>query len=52
VRLITGAHDFQFFADCATYLQERLPNPERIDLPWAGHLPTLERPAEALRLIL
>jgi pimeloyl-ACP methyl ester carboxylesterase len=52
VRLITGAHDFQFFADCATYLQERLPNAERIDLPWAGHLPTLERPAEALGLIL
>lgn len=52
VRLITGAHDFQFFADCATYLQERLPNAERIDLPWAGHLPTLERPSEALSLIL
>ncbi|MEV5963237.1 alpha/beta hydrolase [Kribbella sp. NPDC051952] len=52
VRLITGAHDFQFFADCATYLYERLPNAERIELPWAGHLPTLERPAEALRLIL
>jgi pimeloyl-ACP methyl ester carboxylesterase len=51
VRLITGAHDFQFFADSATYLQERLPNVERIDLPWAGHLPTLERPAEALGLI-
>ena len=52
VRLITGAHDFQFFADSATYLAERLPNVERIDLPWAGHLPTLERPSEALRLIL
>ncbi|WP_405071205.1 alpha/beta hydrolase [Kribbella sp. NBC_01510] len=52
VRLITGAHDFQFFANCATYLAERLPDVERIDLPWAGHLPTLERPDEALRLIL
>jgi pimeloyl-ACP methyl ester carboxylesterase len=52
VRLITGAHDFRFFANCATYLAERLPDVERIDLPWAGHLPTLERPAEALRLIL
>lgn len=52
VRLITGAHDFRFFADSATYLQERLPNAERIDLPWAGHLPTLERPSEASRLIL
>jgi pimeloyl-ACP methyl ester carboxylesterase len=51
VRLITGALDFAFFADSADYLAERLPNSERIDLPWAGHLPTLERPAEALRLI-
>ncbi|WP_433166055.1 alpha/beta fold hydrolase [Kribbella sp. CA-247076] len=51
VRLITGAHDFRFFADSATYLAERLPNAERIDLPWAGHLPTLERPGDALGLI-
>ncbi|MET7279056.1 alpha/beta hydrolase [Kribbella sp. NPDC005582] len=52
VRVITGAHDFQFFADSATYLLDRLPNGERKDLPWAGHLPTLERPSEALQLIL
>lgn len=51
VRLITGAHDFKFFADCADYLAERLPNAERVELPWAGHLPTLERPADALDLI-
>ncbi|HEY3558712.1 MAG TPA: alpha/beta hydrolase [Kribbella sp.] len=47
VRLITGAHDFAFFTDSADYLAERLPAAERIHLPWAGHLPTLERPAEA-----
>jgi pimeloyl-ACP methyl ester carboxylesterase len=52
VRLITGAHDFQFFTNSATYLQNRLPHAESIALPWAGHLPTLERPAEALQLIL
>lgn len=51
VRLITGAHDFAFFTDSADYLAERLPEPERIHLEWAGHLPTLERPAEALKLI-
>ena len=51
VRLITGARDFRFFTDCADYLADRLPNAERIVLPWAGHLPTLERPAEALALI-
>ncbi|MFK4088565.1 alpha/beta fold hydrolase [Kribbella sp. NPDC020789] len=52
VRLVTGAHDFQFFTDSATYLMDHLPNAERKDLPWAGHLPTLERPSEALQLIL
>ncbi|TCC39909.1 alpha/beta fold hydrolase [Kribbella sindirgiensis] len=51
VRLITGAHDFTFFTDSATYLADRLPSSEHIHLPWAGHLPTLERPAEALGLI-
>ena len=51
VRLITGAHDFKWFGNCASYLAERLPNVERIDLPWAGHLPTLERPTEAMGLI-
>ncbi|MEU8225861.1 alpha/beta hydrolase [Kribbella sp. NPDC048915] len=51
VRLITGAHDFRFFADSADYLEQRLPNVERVELSWAGHLPTLERPAEASGLI-
>lgn len=52
VRIVTGANDYQFFADSATYLQDRLPNAERINLEWAGHLPTVERPSEALQLIL
>ncbi|MEV0289193.1 MULTISPECIES: alpha/beta hydrolase [unclassified Kribbella] len=51
VRLVTGAHDFAWFGNCAAYLAERLPNAELVELPWAGHLPTLERPAEALGLI-
>lgn len=51
VRLITGAHDFKFFTDSAEYLADRLPNAQRLHLPGAGHLPTLERPAEALALI-
>ncbi|MFI7066163.1 alpha/beta fold hydrolase [Kribbella sp. NPDC050124] len=52
VRLVTGAHDFAWFGNCAAYLAERLPNAELVELPWAGHLPTLERPAEALGLVL
>ncbi len=51
VRLITGAHDFAFFTNSADYLAERLPASERIHLPWAGHLPTLERPEEGTALI-
>ncbi|GAA1609963.1 MULTISPECIES: alpha/beta fold hydrolase [Kribbella] len=51
VRLITGGHDYKFFTDSADHLAERLPDAERIHLPWAGHLPTLERPGEALKLI-
>jgi pimeloyl-ACP methyl ester carboxylesterase len=51
VRLITGEHDFAFFTNCADYLAERLPTAERIHLPWAGHLPTLERPEETTTLI-
>jgi pimeloyl-ACP methyl ester carboxylesterase len=51
VRLITGALDFAFFTDSADYLDQRLAAAERVHLPWAGHLPTLERPAEALKLI-
>ncbi|TDU88738.1 pimeloyl-ACP methyl ester carboxylesterase [Kribbella voronezhensis] len=51
VRLITGEHDFAFFTNSADYLAERLPASERIHLPWAGHLPTLERPEEGTALI-
>jgi pimeloyl-ACP methyl ester carboxylesterase len=51
VRLVTGEHDFEFFTNCGDYLAERLPAAERIHLPWAGHLPTLERPDEGTALI-
>lgn len=49
--LVTGAHDFRFFTDSADYLAARLPTSTRTDLPWAGHLPTLERPTEANTLL-
>ncbi|TDW70185.1 alpha/beta fold hydrolase [Kribbella pratensis] len=51
VWLVTGAHDFRFFTDSADYLAERLPTSDRTDLPWAGHLPLLERPTETTTLI-
>ncbi|MEU0094551.1 alpha/beta hydrolase [Kribbella sp. NPDC006257] len=51
VRMFTGAKDFAWFTDCANYLAERLPDGQIVELPWAGHLPTLERPEEGTALI-
>lgn len=52
VTLIVGAHDFDFFRDTARALAERLPQAELVELGWAGHLPTLERPDEGTRVLL
>jgi 3-oxoadipate enol-lactonase len=41
-----GAKDLDHFANVARHLHEHLPQSELVELPWAGHLPTLERPAE------
>lgn len=41
-----GAKDLDHFADVARHLHAHLPQSELVELPWAGHLPTLERPAE------
>lgn len=46
ITLFTGAHEFEFFAACAKHLTEILPNVDHTELPWAGHLPSLERPDE------
>jgi pimeloyl-ACP methyl ester carboxylesterase len=41
-----GAKDLDHFANVARHLHERLAQSELVELPWAGHLPTLERPEE------
>jgi pimeloyl-ACP methyl ester carboxylesterase len=46
VTLVVGAHDFDYFGDTARTLLARLPRAELVELDWAGHLPTLERPDE------
>jgi 3-oxoadipate enol-lactonase len=51
VKLFTGAHDLHFFRDSAAYLVDKLPSVEHVELPWAGHLPTLERPADGVELV-
>lgn len=49
--VVVGGHDRPFFVGNARALAERLPDARLVELPWAGHLPTLERPAEAEELV-
>ena len=42
--LVTGAHDVPDFRRIADDLAKTLPDASRLDLPWAGHLPSMERP--------
>jgi pimeloyl-ACP methyl ester carboxylesterase len=51
VRLFVGAHDLEFFRLGAQHLAGQLSDVEFTELPWAGHLPTLERPAEGVALV-
>jgi 3-oxoadipate enol-lactonase len=49
--VITGGRDLPEFGQVARRLVDLLPDPRAVDLPWAGHLPTLERPDELTALI-
>jgi len=51
VTVIVGQHDLPFFRTTARVLADGLPEAELVELPWAGHLPSLERPAETARLV-
>jgi pimeloyl-ACP methyl ester carboxylesterase len=49
--VVVGAHDLPFFVATAHELARRLPDAELVELPWAGHLPSLERPLETAHLV-
>ena len=51
VTVVAGAHDLQFFVQTARELARLLPDVELVELPWAGHLPSLERPLETAHLV-
>ena len=51
-RIFVGAHDQSFFRATARALVEQLPAADLVELPWAGHLPTLERPHEMNLLVV
>ena len=49
--IVVGAHDFPDFAGVARRLRDTIPTAEPVERDWAGHLPTLERPAETVALV-
>jgi pimeloyl-ACP methyl ester carboxylesterase len=50
--VVSGDLDVDYFQSIADFLATSIPGALRVELPWAGHLPTLEDPARANPLIL
>ncbi|SHF79381.1 alpha/beta fold hydrolase [Streptoalloteichus hindustanus] len=50
--VVSGAHDLDYFGAIAGVLAERVPNARHVTLPWAGHLPSVERPEEVSALVV
>jgi len=48
---ISGGHDLPDFQHIAAHLPSLLPHTSHLELPWAGHLPNLERPAAVTALL-
>ena len=49
--VVSGAHDLDYFRAVAEHLVDTIPHTKEIRLPWAGHLPSMERPDEGTALI-
>lgn len=50
--ILSGAHDLADFRQIAARLPQLLANAHHVELPWAGHLPSLERPSAVTDLLL
>jgi 3-oxoadipate enol-lactonase len=50
--VVSGRHDMDHFQAIAAHLATTIPDARLIELDWAGHLPSLERPEESTELIL
>lgn len=48
---LSGAHDLPDFREIAASLPGLFPAARHVELPWAGHLPSLERPGEVTPLL-
>ncbi len=49
--VVLGGHDLDHFQHVARHLAATIPDAHLIELAWAGHLPSLERPAELTALL-
>jgi len=50
--VVGGGYDMDRFLQIARHLGEVMPSARLIELPWAWHLPNLERPAEVTDLLI
>ncbi|MFF7245452.1 alpha/beta fold hydrolase [Embleya sp. NPDC008237] len=50
--VVSGAHDLADFRRIAAELSGALPNARHVELPWAGHLPSVEQPRETTALLV
>lgn len=49
---LPGGHDLADFRQIAAQLPDLLANAHHVELPWAGHLPSLERPSAVTDLLV
>lgn len=49
--VVSGAHDLSDFRAGAAHLAGAVPGARHVELPWAGHLPAMERPDETTALL-
>ncbi len=49
--VVSGGHDLDFFQTVAEHVAASIPQAKLVELPWAGHLPSLERPDETAVLV-
>jgi pimeloyl-ACP methyl ester carboxylesterase len=50
--LVSGRHDLADFRHIAVHLSGLVAGSQHLDLDWAGHLPSLERPGEMNRILV
>lgn len=50
--VLSGAHDLADFRRIAGRLPHLLRNADHVELPWAGHLPSMERPSAVTDLLI